>query len=81
MGRADFVQCQGCHGSGGYKDVILDDGTGPWEACGYCQGHGRTTKIMNAWVMRWARDSRWCPSDEAIGLHHQAMDEEYLTIR
>lgn len=34
------VQCPMCHGNGGYTDVILDDGTGPFENCGYCKGKG-----------------------------------------
>ncbi|MFA5238235.1 MAG: hypothetical protein WC476_00825 [Phycisphaerae bacterium] len=34
--------CHGpiCHGSGGEKEVILDDGSGPWYECGYCEGKG-----------------------------------------
>ena len=73
MARTDLVQCQGCHGEGGYKEVILDDGSGPWEPCGYCKD-GRTTKMMNAWIMRWsaldkknARMSRWAGELRKLG--------------
>jgi hypothetical protein len=33
-------KCPACHGLGGEVDVILDDGTGPFETCGYCKGKG-----------------------------------------
>ena len=73
MARTDLVQCQGCHGDGGYKEVILDDGSGPWEPCGYCKD-GRTTKMMNAWIMRWsaqekknARMARWAGELRRLG--------------
>ena len=73
MTRTDLVQCQGCHGEGGYKEVILDDGSGPWEPCGYCK-NGRTTKMMNAWIMRWGSGyERWFPSDVDIELHAATM--------
>jgi len=36
--------CQSCGGGGGEVDVILDDGTGPWEECGWCEGTGKVTR-------------------------------------
>ena len=33
-------RCPACHGEGSWKDVILDDGSGPSETCGYCGGSG-----------------------------------------
>jgi hypothetical protein len=33
--------CPFCDGEGGETDVILDDGTGPWEMCGFCNGTGK----------------------------------------
>ena len=73
MARTDLVQCQGCHGDGGRTEVILDDGTGPWEPCGYCTD-GRTTKMMNGWIMRWAglakknsRMARWAGELRKLG--------------
>lgn len=35
--------CPDCHGAGGETHVILDDGTGPWTDCNFCQGTGRIT--------------------------------------
>ena len=54
MSKWSLVQCQNCHGEGGQKEVILDDGSGPMEYCGYCLGTGLTTRWMNCWIMRWA---------------------------
>lgn len=33
-------QCPSCNGRGGWVDVILEDGTGPFEPCGWCDGTG-----------------------------------------
>ncbi len=38
------VACPWCGGGGGFIEVILDDGTGPWERCGFCQGTGKMPK-------------------------------------
>jgi len=38
------VTCPNCGGLGGYTEVILDDGTGPWEQCGFCEGTGEMKK-------------------------------------
>ena len=75
MARTDIVQCQKCHGDGGHKEVVLDDGSGPWEDCGYCNGTGKTTKMMNAWIMRWSQIGGylWCPSKADDLLHDHAM--------
>jgi DnaJ-class molecular chaperone len=32
--------CPACHGMGGEKEVICDDGSGPFYQCGYCKGEG-----------------------------------------
>ena len=79
MSRPDIVQCQGCHGAGGSVDRILDDGSGPWEPCGYCAGTGRTTKMMNAWIMRWAAVGHWTPSDADEDLHSATMQDAQLS--
>lgn len=73
MANTDIVQCAACHGRGSWKEPILDFGEGPEESCGYCQGTGRTTKMMNAWIMRWARDARYNPSAAAEAAHQAAM--------
>ena len=33
-----LTRCPDCKGKGGYTDVILDDGTGPYYPCGFCDG-------------------------------------------
>ena len=32
--------CPYCKGQGGEKEVICDDGSGPYYECGYCEGEG-----------------------------------------
>lgn len=32
--------CPICKGQGGWKEVVLDDGSGPFDECGYCEGKG-----------------------------------------
>jgi hypothetical protein len=34
-----FIRCPLCKGEGGERDVILDDGSGPWYPCVICN-HG-----------------------------------------
>ena len=34
------MQCPVCHGIGGGLEDILDDGTGPWYDCVFCDGKG-----------------------------------------
>lgn len=48
----DGLLCQECGGAGGEVDVILDDGTGPWEPCGYCEGTGRVTRWLRGLWLR-----------------------------
>jgi hypothetical protein len=43
--------CQECKGGGGWTEPILDDGTGPWEECGWCEGIGYVTPhIRGQWL-------------------------------
>ena len=35
-----YFPCQICKGQGGWKEVICDDGTGPYDECGNCEGKG-----------------------------------------
>ena len=35
--------CQDCRGYGGHVEPILDDGTGPYYECGWCEGTGYVT--------------------------------------
>jgi len=34
------MQCPVCHGHGGVTEPVLDDGTGPWYDCEFCEGTG-----------------------------------------
>ena len=38
------MQCPSCHGEGGYTELILDDGSGPFYDCGFCGGTGDVTR-------------------------------------
>lgn len=38
------LSCQECHGWGGWKEPVLDDGSGPWSDCGWCRGTGLVDK-------------------------------------
>ena len=41
-----------CGGEGGEVDPVLDDGTGPWLECGWCEGTGRMTRrILWRWLL------------------------------
>lgn len=42
------MKCPCCKGEGGYKEVILDDGTGPYYPCGYCDDN--TTVSIFKWL-------------------------------
>lgn len=50
--------CQECGGSGGEVDVVLDDGTGPWEECGMCEGTGYLSPWMRGYWLRWRREEK-----------------------
>uniref|UniRef100_A0A6M3LJ19 Uncharacterized protein n=1 Tax=viral metagenome TaxID=1070528 RepID=A0A6M3LJ19_9ZZZZ len=42
-------QCFDCKGMGGYTDIVCDDGTGPFEPCGICNGTGELT------IFKWIK--------------------------
>jgi len=58
--------CPACHGYGGDREPILDDGSGPWFDCGYCKGTGMLTSKMfykvlgyqSWWVRRLKKQGR-----------------------
>lgn len=47
--------CQDCKGMGGEVDRILDDGTGPWMQCGWCEGVGYVTPHRRGEWLRYRR--------------------------
>ena len=50
--------CQECGGAGGWTDRILEDGTGPWEPCGWCCGTGLLTPWLRGLWLRERRKGR-----------------------
>jgi hypothetical protein len=45
------LHCMECGGGGGWTEPILDDGTGPYEECGWCCGTGlMTPKGRGQWL-------------------------------
>jgi len=55
--------CQDCGGMGGEVDVILDDGTGPFEECGWCQGTGRVDAKTRG---EWLRMKKWMKKQDMV---------------
>jgi hypothetical protein len=46
------LNCQECAGIGYHKKPILEDGSGPRETCGFCNGTGEVTpKMRGEWLM------------------------------
>ena len=55
MNRRPLLACQDCRGMGGETVPILDDGTGPFEMCGWCEGIG----YVSAWERgEWLRTQK-----------------------
>ena len=48
--------CQECGGEGGAIEPILDDGSGPWEECGWCAGTGKTTRWLRGQWLKYKRE-------------------------
>ena len=52
------LTCMECGGAGGFKEVILDDGTGPWDECWSCEGTGYMSPHMRGQWLRWKRKEK-----------------------
>ena len=52
------LTCMECGGAGGSQEVILDDGTGPWDSCGYCEGTGYMSPHMRGQWLKWKREEK-----------------------
>ena len=62
-------QCPWCNGYGGEVEPVLDDGTGPWYICGYCDGKGTMSRnkfyIALGYFSAFKRSlkkGKWCPA-------------------
>lgn len=64
-GYHPHLTCQEYGGGGGETVPVLDDGTGPWESCGWCEGTGLVSPHVRATWLRWKRQER---DDEAARL-------------
>lgn len=56
--ECEGLVCQDCGGAGGYKEVILDDGSGPWFECGWCEGTGKVTRWLRGLWLRCKREEK-----------------------
>jgi len=52
---ADSLPCQDCGGLGGETVPVLDDGSGPFEECPWCEGTGCVTRWMRGYWLAWRR--------------------------
>lgn len=52
------LYCQDCGGAGSEVVPILDDGTGPREYCGWCEGTGLVTPHLRGQWLRWKRQEK-----------------------
>ena len=56
---SDSLLCQDCMGAGGAMEPILDDGSGPWYDCGWCEGTGFVTRwIRGLWLRTMRREKQ-----------------------
>lgn len=45
------LTCMDCRGKGGETQPVLEDGSGPWESCGWCEGTGyMTPQARGLWL-------------------------------
>lgn len=68
MAKKKKYTCPDCGGSGGKTDVILDDGTGPWEECGWCEGKGKITGKRLAEWLNWKKVERLEDAENIISM-------------
>lgn len=47
------IECPACAGAGGSVEPVCDDGSGPYEPCGFCGGKGRI-KLWRVSDIYWA---------------------------
>jgi DnaJ-class molecular chaperone len=52
------LTCQECRGMGGAVEPVLDDGSGPFEPCGWCEGTGYVTPRLRSLWLRMRREEK-----------------------
>lgn len=52
------LTCMDCGGAGGSVEPVLDDGSGPWYACGWCKGTGYMTPMARGEWLRFRRNEK-----------------------
>lgn len=69
-----LVNCGCCHGDGKYI-VEYIDWWPRYEYCGYCNGTGKTTKVMNMWITIWKNYPNYNPSKKSEIKHKKILNE------
>ena len=60
-----FFTCPCCDGTGGETEAILDDGSGPYYPCCFCDEEGKVgivRRLIWLWdcqIMEWWRYKQW----------------------
>lgn len=52
------LTCQDCGGAGGEVEPICDDGSGPFNPCGWCEGTGYVTPRIRYEWLRWRAEEK-----------------------
>lgn len=52
------LRCQECGGRGGWIEPVLEDGSGPYETCVFCEGIGLITPRMRGIWLRLQREAK-----------------------
>lgn len=50
--------CQECSGRGGEVEPVLEDGSGPYYECGFCEGTGFVTPHIRGLWLKWKKEER-----------------------
>ncbi len=55
--KQNGLTCSECGGAGGEVIVVLfDEGSGPFEYCGWCEGTGKMTRHMRGLWLKFKRE-------------------------
>lgn len=52
------LPCQDCCGYGGGYEPVLDDGSGPWYPCEWCEGTGKVTRWVRGLWLAYRREAK-----------------------